>query len=328
MGCGCAKAKTTPLFKFQDGSQVILPAELSREYVPTGRYLGRGHFSEVHEVQCRKKPIKWACKVIDREKSNNKALENEISILQKVGHHANILELSGVYFSQQHAFLVLELMEGGELFDYLVECGTFSERRAAGIIKGIAEAVYFLHSQGIVHRDLKPENLLLTSTEKDGVLKIADFGLATPLRGFAAQSNNSMAGTIAYTSPEMLKYKEFSTAVDMWSLGIILYIVLYGFHPYDPSCQKTTQEIIKSIEEDEVDYDVAGFEDMSSEVKDLIKKCLSITPNKRCTVTQFLNHPWILNAAEHTTKTVERRASLLKDYNKEELEDLSQTGTP
>lgn len=205
------------------------------KYTLEGKPLGAGQFAEVFKATSKEEPNKvFAVKVINKSKLTTQAdiegLEFEIQILKDVDHHG-IIKLYDVYETSTKWYLVTELARGGELFDRIVaktKDGAYSEKEAALIVMQIAESLKYCHDKKIVHRDLKPENLLLEDDSEDAKVKLADFG-------FAAYCKNPLTdgcGTLVYVAPEILRGDPYTTTPDMWSLGVITYILLCGYPPF------------------------------------------------------------------------------------------------
>lgn len=163
------------------------------------------------------------------EREDEEALRTEVAILERMDH-ANIVRMRGVYDTPKTFYMVLELMTGGELFDRIVSKGKYSEKEASDVVRNLADALHYCHQRGVVHRDLKPENLLYSDTTDAAQIKIADFGLAKLLN--QTQLMATACGTPGYVAPEILLGKPYSDKVDMWSLGVITYILLCGFPPF------------------------------------------------------------------------------------------------
>ena len=156
------------------------------------------------------------------------ALQLEVEILSHLDH-PNVVKLFEIYDEGDVLYLVMELMEGGELFDRIVEKESYSEMEAAETIKPIIDSIRYCHENGIIHRDLKPENLLYMTTEQNSIIKISDFGLARFVQNELA---TTACGTPGYVAPEIVGGKGYGKEVDYWSIGIILYIMLCGFPPF------------------------------------------------------------------------------------------------
>lgn len=231
-----------------------------------------------------------ALKVLNKEqlaKENAEIqLRREIEI-QSALSHPNILRLYGFFYDELRIYLILEYAPGGELYAHLKECGgTFNEPEAAGYIASLASALRHCHAKGVIHRDLKPENLLLDANNN---LKIADFGWS--VHAVRASRRTTMCGTLDFLSPEMCEGREYDTSIDLWSLGVLLYEMLYGKPPFEEESELDTKERIKQVDI------VFPRGNISNRAKHLIRSLLRRDPKKRLPLTDVLRHPWIL---EHT----------------------------
>ncbi|XP_067614474.1 calcium/calmodulin-dependent protein kinase type 1 [Eurosta solidaginis] len=191
-------------------------------------------------------------------------------------------------------YLVMELVTGGELFDRIVEKGSYTEKDASGLIRQILEAVDYMHEQGVVHRDLKPENLLYYSSDEHSKIMISDFGLSK------IEDSGIMAtacGTPGYVAPEVLSQKPYGKAVDVWSIGVISYILLCGYPPfYDENDANLFAQILKG----EFEFDSPYWDEISDSAKHFIQNLMCVDMDKRYTCKQALSHPWISgNAARN-----------------------------
>ncbi|KAI3984209.1 hypothetical protein MKX01_011163 [Papaver californicum] len=219
-------------------------------------------------------------------------LTNEILVMRKivedVSPHPNVIHLHDVYEDPNGVHLVLELCSGGELFDRIVAQDKYNEVDAAAVVRQIAEGLAALHKANIVHRDLKPENCLFQSTSEDSPLKIMDFGLSSveeftdPIVG--------LFGSIDYVSPEALSQGKISAASDMWSLGVILYILLSGYLPFHATLNRQKQQLILA---GDFSFDDHSWKTISSSAKHLISSLLTVDPHRRPTAQQILQHPWV-----------------------------------
>ncbi|NWT56305.1 KCC4 kinase, partial [Erythrocercus mccallii] len=253
--------------------------------------LGRGATSIVY--RCRQKGTQkpYAVKML-KKTVDKKIVRTEIGVLLRLSH-PNIIKLKEIFETPTEISLVLELVTGGELFDRIVEKGYYSERDAADAVKQILEAVSYLHANGIVHRDLKPENLLYATPAPDAPLKIADFGLSKIVEDHMTMK--TVCGTPGYCAPEILRGCAYGPEVDMWSLGIITYILLCGFEPfYD---ERGDQYMFKRILSCEYDFVSPWWDDVSLNAKDLVKKMIVLDPKKRLTTLQALQHQWVTGKA-------------------------------
>lgn len=192
-----------------------------------------------------------------------------------------------MFESKKKVYMVLELLTGGELFDRIVAKGSYSEADASKLIKEITEAIQYLHSIGVVHRDLKPENLIY-ATENAADIKITDFGLAKFDKN--GKQMNTACGTPGYVAPEVLKNDLYGPPVDLWSLGVILYILLCGFPPF---YHDSTSALYKQIKKGAYDFPDPYWSDISESAKELVRGLLTVNPKDRFTPAQVLAHGWI-----------------------------------
>nr|XP_020862652.1 calcium/calmodulin-dependent protein kinase type IV [Phascolarctos cinereus] len=253
--------------------------------------LGRGATSVVYRCIQKGTQKPYALKVL-KKTVDKKIIRTEIGVLLRLSH-PNIIKLKEIFETQAEISLVLELVTGGELFDRIVEKGYYSERDAAQAVKQILEAVAYLHENGIVHRDLKPENLLYATPEPDAPLKIADFGLSKIVEDQVTMK--TVCGTPGYCAPEILRGCAYGPEVDMWSLGVITYILLCGFEPfYD---ERGDQYMFKRILNCHYRFVSPWWDDVSLNAKDLVRKLIVLDPKKRLTTFQALQHPWVTGKA-------------------------------
>ncbi len=222
------------------------------------------------------------------------ALQVEVAILERVDH-PNIVRMRQVFDCPKTFYMVMELMTGGELFDRIVEKEKYSEEEARRVMEKLAEALVYCHSQGIVHRDLKPENLLYESEDDDANIKIADFGLAKLVS--EADMMATACGTPGYVAPEILCGTPYDEKCDMWSLGVILYILLCGFPPF---YDENNAELFSQIKSGNYDYPSPYWDDVSAGAKSLIDGLLVVDPSARLSAAEVLQHPWVVNKASET----------------------------
>jgi len=252
--------------------------------------LGSGSFAVVKRAIRRSDKQEFAIKVIKKTKLNPEELavvHDEVNIMNQIKHE-NCVHLYEMYETKKKVYMVLELLTGGELFDRVVAKGSYSEKQAADLIKSVAGAIKYLHGIGIIHRDLKPENLIYASTTKDAPIKITDFGLAK-LRD-EDKTMSTACGTPGYVAPEVLKNEPYGPAVDMWSVGVILYILLCGFPPF---YHESTSALYKQIKKGSYDFPAPYWSDISESAKGLVSGLLTVNPKNRLTPQGVLDHPWI-----------------------------------
>lgn len=266
--------------------------------------IGRGHFAEVYLGQALKGHKNdhhvaadlVAIKAIHRSRTNEETLHREVETMLRVATHnnPNIVSLYDAFLTGDTLYLVMEYCKGGELFDHLVQKGPYTEESASKLCKQLASVIKFMHEHGVVHRDLKPENCLLSNDSDNALVKVADFGLAN-LKGGAFMTN--VCGTWAYCAPEVKRDRAYTKAVDVWSLGVILYILIGGYHPFDPDGDASNAELDEAVAKGAFDFDDRNWIGVSDEVKDLICKMICVDAATRLTVDQVLSHPWITHKA-------------------------------
>src|SRR3990167_5897991 len=236
-----------------------------------------------------------------------RGIDDKIMILKRV-RHPNVITLHAVFETDNEVILVMELAQGGELFDKLIEDGSYNESDTVRILQQIIRAVDYLHSLNIVHRDLKPENILLKNTTTREI-KICDFGLSKVFDEI--ESVNTFCGTPGYVAPEILFENKYSKPVDLWSIGVIAYVLLSGYPPfYSDNLPKLFAQI-KGAK-----YNFAGkeWDNTSDEAKDFIEKLLVINPEKRMTAKEALRHPF-LSGRSRTLDAVKAAALLQREQN-------------
>ncbi|OQS00946.1 protein kinase [Achlya hypogyna] len=255
--------------------------------------IGNGSTSVCHLCEEKATGKKYACKIIDKRVVQSKSddlleqFQVEIQVLQSLSH-PNIIHMEDVYQTDNRISMVTEHMEGGELFDYIVNKGTLSEVEASCLVRKITSALAYMHACGVVHRDLKPENLLLTSKSPNAEVKIIDFGLAKLLHD---NQTRSFLGTRGYLAPEMLRRQSYSKSVDVWALGVIVYVLLCGCLPFNDDGSK--------INSDKAARAKFGLRfprwasGLSDSAKDLLHHLLEVDSEKRYTAEQACLHPWV-----------------------------------
>jgi len=251
-----------------------------------GKTLGQGTFGKVKFATDTETGRHVAIKMMDKAKiraSNmGEQIKKEISIMKMIKHDS-VIQLLEVLASQTTIYIVLELVTGGELFDKIISEGKFSEDEARKYFRQLIDGIAHCHARGVCHRDLKPENLLL---DADGHLKISDFGLSALSSDMQGDLLHTTCGTPNYVAPEVLMDKGYDgKAADVWSSGVILYVLLCGFLPFDES---SMVELFRKI----VKADFAYPADLSHEAVSLLSIILNPDPEKRATIEQIKKHPW------------------------------------
>lgn len=278
-----------------------------------GQELGRGGFSIVREGRNKTTGEKVAVKFIEKkfvDQEELKLLQREIDIMARV-QHTNVLRLFEIFDTDQKLSLVMELVNGGELFYKIVDKGSYSELEARDIVRQLVEGVDYLHNQGIAHRDLKPENLLCSETEHGVVIKIADFGLSKAFSGESALQTS--CGTPDYAAPEVLRMDgAYDKSVDLWSIGVITYVLLCGFPPF---YGKSQAQLFEKILNADYDFPEPEWTQISAEAKDFINHLLVLDVKQRYTTKQCLEHPWLKSVGSSMTANINiSKQTFLNDY--------------
>ncbi|EYU46253.1 hypothetical protein ABFS82_04G059600 [Erythranthe guttata] len=258
-----------------------------------GRELGRGEFGVTYLCTDIETGERLACKSISKKKLRTAVdiedVRREVEIMRRMPKHPNIVTLKDTYEDDSAVHIVMELCEGGELFDRIVARGHYTERAAALVMRTIVEVVQVCHQQGVMHRDLKPENFLFANKKETSPLKAIDFGLSVFFK--PGEQFNEIVGSPYYMAPEVLK-RNYGPEVDVWSAGVILYILLCGVPPFWAETEQgVAQAIIRSV----IDFKRDPWPKVSDNAKDLVKKMLDPDPSRRLTARQVLEHSWLQN---------------------------------
>uniref|UniRef100_A0A1I8H115 Protein kinase domain-containing protein n=1 Tax=Macrostomum lignano TaxID=282301 RepID=A0A1I8H115_9PLAT len=259
-----------------------------------GSELGRGATSIVYECRLIGSNQKWAVKIIQK-KVEKKIVSTEIGVLLSVSH-PNIIRLKELFETASHIYMVLEHVTGGELFDRIVSRGSYSEKDAAICVQQLLQALKYLHEKDIIHRDLKPENLLYESESDDACLKVADFGLSKIVSDDV--QTLTVCGTPGYCAPEVLLSRDYGTPVDMWSVGVITYIL----------------DMYRRILRGQYEFDSPWWDEISRNAKDLVSRLMLLDPAKRLTASQALRHPWVTGLAAKEDR-LDGAQVKLKEFN-------------
>nr|XP_020661485.1 death-associated protein kinase 1 isoform X2 [Pogona vitticeps] len=279
------------------------------DHYEVGEELGSGQFAVVRKCREKSTGAQYAAKFIKkrRTKSSRRGvsredIEREVNILKEI-QHPNVITLHDVYESKMDVILILELVAGGELFDFLAEKESLTEEEATEFLKQILNGVNYLHSLQIAHFDLKPENIMLLdrSVPKPRI-KIIDFGLAHKI-DFSNEFKN-IFGTPEFVAPEIVNYEPLGLEADMWSIGVITYILLSGTSPF---LGETKQETLANVSAVNYDFEEEFFSNTSGLAKDFIRRLLVKDPKKRMTIQDSLQHPWI--KPKDTLQALSRKAS-------------------
>jgi calcium/calmodulin-dependent protein kinase I len=256
-----------------------------------GEEIGQGAFSTVRLGIHRLTKEKCAVKCISKQRiplEDEIALKQEVLILSAL-NHPNILKCYGFFDENEFYYLVMEYMAGGELFDRIVQKTFYSEKEARDVVYILLSTIHYCHIRNIVHRDLKPENLLLSNSDDDAFIKLADFGFAISSQG-GFSTLKTQCGTPGYVAPEILSTQPYGKAVDMWSIGVITYIMLGGYPPFYDDNQKV---LFEKIKKGDYSFHPEYWDAVSVEAKDLISRLLKVNPLERYTSEEALNHSWV-----------------------------------
>ncbi|KAL0453226.1 UNVERIFIED_CONTAM: CDPK-related kinase [Sesamum latifolium] len=260
-----------------------------------GEEIGRGHFGYTCSARGKKGSLKGqdvAVKVIPKSKMTTAiAIEDvrrEVKILRALTGHKNLVQLYDAYEDEDNVYVVMELCRGGELLDRILSRGgKYPEEDARIIMVQILSVTAYCHLQGVVHRDLKPENFLFTSKDEHAPLKAIDFGLSDYVK--PDERLNDIVGSAYYVAPEVL-HRSYGTEADMWSIGVIAYILLCGSRPF---WARTESGIFRAVLKADPSFDEAPWPSLSPDAIDFVKRLLNKDYRKRLTAAQALSHPWL-----------------------------------
>ena len=279
-------------------------------YVPI-ETIGEGSFGKVFKVKQRSTGHTFAMKLVSKDTQNNKYFLNEINILRKLDH-PNILKIYEYFSNEKYWYFVMEYVSGGELYEKICDMQFYDENKAAIIMKQIFSCVSYLNQMGIVHRDLKPENMMMTNKKDALEIKLIDFGTATFLKKGKKLKNK--VGSPYYIAPEVLK-GNYGLECDVWYCGVILYILLVGYPPFDG---KNTNEIFQNITKGYYKINGEDWDNVSDDAKNLLNQLLEKNPSQRISAADALKHPFIIKNS--TIKKNENSA-----FNKISLKNCLQT---
>lgn len=277
--------------------------------------LGSGQFAIVKRCKEKSTGSEYAAKFIKKRQSKasrrgvrREEIEREVNILQHL-QHPNIISLHDIYENRTDVVLMLELVSGGELFDFLAQKESLSEEEATEFLKQILNGVHYLHSKKIAHFDLKPENIMLLDKNVPlPRIKIIDFGLAHKIEDGVEFKN--IFGTPEFVAPEIVNYEPLGLPADMWSIGVITYILLSGASPF---LGESKQETLANISAVSYEFDEEFFSSTSELAKSFIRQLLTKDTRKRLTIEGALNHPWI--KPKDSSQALVRRQSAVNIEN-------------
>lgn len=268
--------------------------------------IGKGRFSEVLQATHIRSGKKFAVKRINKSTiapDEKDLLRTEIVVL-KLMHHPNIIVLEGLYESKDFLYIVMELIEGGDLFSKIQNRSRFKEHEAAMVIRPLLEAVAYIHDLGIVHRDIKPENILCYYDASHNLnLKVADFGLSKII--LPEDLLYTPCGTLSYVAPEVLSQQGYGKGVDIWAIGVIFYLILNGKFPFEGN---TPNDVLTAQMMTPQQHSKA-WNDISENAMDLLKAMLNTQPQERITARNALKHPFIISNTVPKAKPADNKTS-------------------
>lgn len=271
----------------------VTPCPIEDRYA-LDRELGRGEFGVTYLCMDRDTRDLLACKSISKRKLRTAVdvedVRREVAIMRHLPGDTSIVGLKEAYEDEHAVHLVMELCEGGELFDRIVARGHYTERAAAAVTRTIVEVVQLCHKHGVIHRDLKPENFLFATKKENSPLKAIDFGLSIFFK--PGERFSEIVGSPYYMAPEVLK-RNYGPEIDIWSAGVILYILLCGVPPF---WAESEQGVAQAILRGNIDFKREPWPSVSENAKSLVRLMLEPDPKQRLTAKQVLEHPWLQNA--------------------------------
>lgn len=289
------------------------PGSISDFYDVDREKLGQGSCGSVSK--CIRKDTKAirAVKTINLANLKDKAkFEAEIGIMKLIDH-PNIIKLHETFQDAKMVYLIMELCTGGELFDWILEKGEngFGERQASSYMRQILAAIFYLHRHSIAHRDIKPENFLLQHKGSDAPIKVIDFGLASKFEKNKVMKTKT--GTPCYVAPEVFGDNGYDEKADVWSCGVVCYVLLCGYPPF---YGETTDEMIQCVKKGEFDFPEEEWDEVSTEAKNLIQKMLSFNSETRPDAETLLCDPWVQQKAAEQKLSAQSGSKVLGQLKK------------
>jgi calcium-dependent protein kinase len=333
MGCGSVSKTKAPSLKvtnveglkIQPGTFVLENSRPFQEEYKIGKSLGTGAFGEVRRVIHRATQEGRAVKIFRKDlavsASSQQKLMEEINILRSLDH-PNIIRVYEFFEDAKRFYIVMEQCNGGELFEEILKRQNFNESHAATLLHQLFSTIAYLHDSGIIHRDLKPENILLEEKGDIMNMKLIDFGTAVRLP--AGKTIKGAIGTAYYIAPEVLS-GTYNFKCDLWSCGVIMFILLAGYPPFDG---KNDEEILEKVKKSIYSFKNPAWKSVSAEAKDLISGLLAPS-STRLTAHQALSHPWLKSHSQSPIVNSEVVKSTLSNlsafHNSSKLRDAVST---
>ena len=321
MGCVNGKKKSrTPVIIKSSSELVIHPSTFVqmntlsfRQVYKLGRRLGSGAYGDVccctHRATGSQRAVKMFRKDRSLSESEKNHINNEIQVLKKLDH-PNIIRLYEFFEDSDMFYIVMEHCGGGELFFQIIKDKTLTESEVAAVVKQLLSCIAYIHSKGVMHRDLKPENILIESSEQKTEIKLIDFGAAKAFR--SNQKVKGALGTAYYVAPEVVT-GSYTEKCDVWSVGVVLYVLLCGSPPFTG---RTDKEIINNIKKGNYNFEKKTWDDVSEQAKDLVK-CLLVKEKLRPSAREALNHSWfsLIEKENSDENSYETAFSNLRSYS-------------
>ena len=284
------------------------PENIRDHYTFLNQTLGEGSYGFVKVATRNSDSVRRAIKIIPKKRIKRpELLTREISIMKQIDH-PNIVKLYETYEDIQYIYLPMEICEGGELFDKIIEMGRFPEQIACNLFLQMISSISYLHSKEIVHRDLKPENFLFSRKDINSNLKLIDFGLAKSVS--KERFMTTKTGTCYYVSPEILS-GPYTSKCDIWSLGVILFMMLSGYPPFDG---ETDRDILEAVKSGTLQFAEPVWDAISDSAKDLLRHLLDRDPETRFSAEQVLGHQWFLQFINSPDTPAVVDTTMLKVY--------------
>ncbi|CAK62506.1 unnamed protein product (macronuclear) [Paramecium tetraurelia] len=291
--------------KQNDGEKFLFHYEIIKK-------LGQGGFGEVYQVRHLKTKLIRAAKVVIRQSIENESLLFRETEILKTLDHPNIVKILELFSDNQHFYIITECLDGGELLDRVRTITNYSEEIAKTYMKQILSAMIYCHERKIVHRDLKPENILFDTLDINSNLRVIDFGASEKMM---SKKLTTKIGTPYYLAPEILRSNGYDEKVDVWSCGVILYILLIGKAPFRG---KNRYETLQLAQQAKIEFNAQIIQRISQDALDLIKLMIEKDPNKRISMKEAMSHSWIQMQSQKSLnfdQTFFRNITQFKGYN-------------
>ena len=319
----------------------LRPGKLFYELYKLGAVIHNGQTAKIYECTHQRTNVIYAVKMIERKQPSRKSVKRtmaemvlrEVAILDSL-KHPSIIEIKELFEDDDYFYLVMERMRGGDVFDKLIQIKKYTEADAKKLVKSLLIAAEFFHSHNVAHRDLKPQNILLKSNTNMHDIVISDFGFSC--RVHKPMSLSTRCGTPSYVAPEVLKNAPYDQSVDMWSIGVIIYVLLCGYPPFADSNQS---ELFRRIRMSNWKFRGEEWENISDDAKDLIRGLLVANPIQRFTATQALQCEWLKSIdvtelskkprqrSKHDAHDVVENAAAVQDISRQFQEDVNLSKT-